>query len=141
MKKEQISDPVDDLEEAISTRSNDVAKDKKKVSYSKDLKNIQKAEHRLSKASRKIARSVEKGINSYLKQRDKSASKKKDGALEDLSINFSKGFADFGKAASPAFYDIGKAVNIFRLTKKQRKSVKRQIRSIGRMVPSPLGTR
>lgn len=110
--------------------SSTVGQSKKNRKYSKGIKNIQKIERRYAKASRRISKAIKKGVDTYLKRRDKSSQKKRDGAIVDSFINVSKGISDGLVDASPAFYDISKGINLLGSTKRQRRRIRRQVRSI-----------
>lgn len=128
--------PADHVEVIVATPADDNPSPKE-FRYSKGMKKAQKAERKASKAMRRVADAVEEGISSYLKKRDKSAAKKKDGALEDVFLNVSRGLADFAESASPAIYDFGTAANTMKMSKKQRKSIKKQIRRFNKSFPNP----
>lgn len=63
---------------------------KKKKKYSRGLKEWQRAERRMTKANRRVAKAVLAGLDSWAGKRDKSASKRKDGAVRDAWRNYAK---------------------------------------------------
>lgn len=97
---------------------------KKKKKYSKRLKNVQKSSEKISKASSRMANAVADGIDQYRNKRDKSARKKRDGAIKDFLPNFASGISKTLRKSSLVPVDLAKAVN----TKRARKRVKRTIR-------------
>src|SRR5689334_23113573 len=103
-------------------------KKKKKKKYSRGLKGFQKTGRQYTKASSKVSRAVSRGIRTYLKASEKSARKKRDGALLDWGENTAKGLGKGLREASTIPLDLTKAMN----TKSARKSVKRQIRGAAR---------
>ena len=101
-------------------------KKKKKKKYSKGLKEAQRMERRAADAAERLARAVADGLTVYRKERDKSARKKKDGALVDLIPNAAEGMGEAMRVASKAPVDLAKAVNT--------KRVRRQMRAVARMM-------
>lgn len=61
--------------------------------YSKRLKGTQRAERKLTKAHRSMSEAVLTGIDAWDRNRDKSAWKKRDGAVKDAVENFTKAYA------------------------------------------------
>ncbi|WP_148293533.1 hypothetical protein [Azospirillum sp. B4] len=99
--------------------------------YSKGLKDGQRFERRVTKASRKVAKAVALGFDVYLERRDRSAGKKRDGALRDVAKNVSKATGEALKEISEVPYDLALAFD----TKGTRKLTKQVIRSLA--VPLP----
>jgi len=110
--------------------------------YTNGLKNFQESEKSYSEALQTLSDAIKKGVDSYLEARDKSASEKKDGALEDLFINSAKGVSVALEAGSSAVYDVAKSVDSYFISERQRKDLRRSIRSISRfrvpILPIPL---
>jgi Family of unknown function (DUF6312) len=105
-------------------------KKRKKRKYSSGLKDIQQFERGLSRASQRLSRAVTDGLRTYRRRRDKSARKKKDGAIRDAVENWSKGLSRTIRVSSDAPYDVGKKVNTSRFG--------RQLRDAVRLVVPPL---
>lgn len=63
---------------------------KKKYSNDKGIRTLQELEEGLAKSARKVAKSVQIALDTYLDSREASADAKKDGALRDLIRNQSK---------------------------------------------------
>ncbi|MFO0724754.1 MAG: hypothetical protein U1E65_13315 [Myxococcota bacterium] len=78
--------------------------------YSKRLKGAQKAERRLTKAHRRLSESVLAGVESWDRNQEKSAHKKKDGAVKDALENFTKAYAKSLRHASSVPRDVVKGV-------------------------------
>lgn len=108
-------------------------KKKKKKKTSRGLRDVQRAERRLSKSTDRVAKAVRKGTRTYRKRRNKSARKRRDGALTDMVINVAEGTSDALASASPILVDITKAFN----TKRMRREVRRQVRAASRLVRVP----
>ena len=101
-------------------------KKKKKFKYSRRWKDFQKLERRLAKENRRVSRAYFNGAKYYLRRRDKSARKKKDGALKDMFQNTSRtAFRTMGKVA-PSFLTLPKVAFSFYTGK----GVRRQFRRI-----------
>jgi hypothetical protein len=98
---------------------------KRKRKYSRGLKDAQRWERGIAKGSRRVGRAVYEGLDLYLKRRDRSADKRRDGAIRDALKNWSKGWSKTLREASDAPYDVFKAFN----TKAVRRTVKFGVRS------------
>ncbi len=104
-------------------------KKKKKKKYSKGLKDLQVSARRVSAVSNDVTRSVAKGIKAYRKASDKSAEKKRDGALRDMGLNVAKGLGKSLRAASDIPSDLAKAMD----TRGMRRSRRRQAKALARL--------
>src|SRR6476661_3333750 len=62
-------------------------KGKRKKKYSRGLKEPQREERRVSRAAERIAQAVVDGLSEYRDRRDKSARRKRDGAIKDAVRN------------------------------------------------------
>lgn len=97
---------------------------KKKRKYSRGLKNVQIMERGLSKASYRVARAVTSGLSTYRKRRNKSARKRRDGAILDFVPNVAQGMGKTLRRASLVPYDLTKTF----YTKRARRRVRAAIR-------------
>ncbi len=84
-------------------------KKKKKRKYSSGLKDIQLMERDITKVTHQAVRSLDDGLVAYQKARNKSAKKKRDGAIVDFVPNMGKGVSKTLRTASPIPYDLAKA--------------------------------
>jgi hypothetical protein len=84
---------------------------KKRKKYSSDLKSVQKWEKGISQAVSRVAKAVDSGISTYQTERDKSAQKKKDGAILDYPQNLTKALGKTIRKASLAPYDVAETLN------------------------------
>lgn len=105
-------------------------KKRKKRKYSSGLKDVQRLELGLTRASNRLSRAVSDGLRTYRRKRDKSSRKKKDGAIRDAVENWSKGLSRTIRVGSDAPYDVGKKVNTSRFG--------RQLRDAVRLIVPPL---
>lgn len=99
-------------------------KKKKKRRYSKGLGDLQRGLRGMNKLSARSARAMFKGVEALREASDKSAEKKRDGALRDLARNLGKATSKSLKVSSRIPEDVGKLLN----TRSTRRAVKRQIR-------------
>jgi len=103
-------------------------KKQKKKKYSSGLKDVQIVGRRMSKISSTLLSSVSEGIDAYRKASDKSARKKRDGALRDLNLNVAKGVSKALRESSDLPFDLAKSMS----TRGSKRRVRRQIRAISR---------
>ena len=101
---------------------------KKKRRYSRGLRDLQVSGRRMAKVSGTLTQAVAKGTRAYRKASDRSARKKRDGALRDLGLNAAKGTSKLLRASSSVPYDLARAMNRRGL----RRSVRRQVRGAAR---------
>ena len=93
---------------------------KKKKKSTRGLKSIQQLEQGYSRASRRLADGLSEGYDVYYKKRNKSARKRKDGALRDFPDNFSYAVSEGLRTASRAPYDFTREINTNLLTRQIR---------------------
>lgn len=86
-------------------------KRKKKRKTTRGLRDLQKMERDLSRATHRTAKAVERGLAEYRRRRDRSASKKRDGALWDMPRNTAEGMATTMREASRVPVDLVRAVD------------------------------
>ena len=96
----------------------------KKRGSSRASRRLEDIEDRASKAVRRVTKAVNRGVGTYLDKRDKSARKRRDGALVDFYENVSVGTAEALANSSPVLTDIAKAFNTRRLRKRIRKALR-----------------
>jgi hypothetical protein len=89
----------------------EITKPKKKKKYTRKWKNIQRVEMGCSKSAKRLSDSVSDGVKIWIKKRDLSAGKKKDGALKDLNKNVTKAFRKTLCKASEAPADVFDALS------------------------------
>jgi hypothetical protein len=79
---------------------------KDKPKRSKRWKNVRKIEKGVTKSARRVSDAISDGINVWIERRDKSAGKKKDGDLRDLTKNLNKAVRKTVRKASKAPADV-----------------------------------
>jgi len=92
-------------------------KGKKKRKYSRGLKEPQRVERGVSRAAERIAEAVVDGLSEYRDRRDKSAGKKRDGAIKDAVRNVGRGLEEAIGTAAKVPTDLSKRVSYRRLTR------------------------
>lgn len=85
-----------------------------------------RVEFRASKALSRVTAAVDKGMARYVRRRDASDLKRKDGALMDLPENVLRVAAKTVADATPALGDLTKLV----YSKKNRKAMRRMMRAL-----------
>ena len=104
---------------------------KAKRKTSRGLKRIQKLERGVAKSSRRVSEAVAKGLRTYMEQRDRSAEKRRDGALRDAAENVARGVGKTMKVASRAPLDLAKPLGSKSMTKGVRRALRRFMRPFG----------
>lgn len=79
---------------------------KPKRRYSKRWKSIQRVERGTSKAARRLANAISSGVNVWIDERDKSADRRRDGGVRDVSKNLRKAVRKTVRTASQAPADV-----------------------------------
>jgi|SRR5579859_1753170 len=98
---------------------------KKKRKYSRGLKEVQQNGRSLAKVSDDLARSLAKGVRTFRKASDKSARKKRDGAMKDLGLNLAKGLSKSLRASSAVPEDLARAMaGSGTVRRRQRKQIR-----------------
>jgi len=98
--------------------------------YSRGTQDFQIIERRLVKSARRLTVAIQKGIDTYLTERDRSADRKRDGALVDLIPNVGEGISIALRKASPVVSDLSRAF----YTRRTRRVVKRKVNATGRLI-------
>jgi|SwirhirootsSR3_FD_contig_41_12485956_length_1023_multi_5_in_0_out_0_2 hypothetical protein len=97
---------------------------KAKRGSSRPARRLEDIERRISKAMRRVTKAVNRGMAEYQDQRDKSGSKRRDGALVDIYENVSRGLSRAVSESSPLLVDLSKAFN----TKRNRRRIRKSLR-------------
>jgi len=95
--------PVDGAEAAPEVIER--KKKKKKAKYSRGMRPMAKIEKASVKSSRRLARAIVAGLETWEKRRDKSSKKKRDGGLRDAFENSAHAMARSVRVASRAATD------------------------------------
>ena len=78
--------------------------------YSTGLKSVQVMERNFSRAFRRVARSLNEGVDAYQEARDESAERTRDGALMDFIPNVADGVSQMLEVLTPLPQDLAKAI-------------------------------
>jgi hypothetical protein len=95
---------------------------KKKKKYSRGLRDIQKLDRGIAKASRRVSRAVASGLSSYVKESEKSARKHRDGRIKYAFENWATALSKTIRQASSAPSILADAVST--------KNTRRQFRTL-----------
>ncbi len=106
--------------------------DESKPSYSRGLEDVQRMEGDAVVIAKKAAQALAKSLETYHEAREKSARKKKDGALEDFLDNSAKATSAYLKEASDIPVDLADSIGRSSLRKNLRKSLRRAGGFIGK---------
>jgi hypothetical protein len=98
-----------------------------KKTSSRGTRRLKDIDRRVSKALRRVTRSLDHGVDSYSEHRDKSSAKKKDGPVVDFAVNVSYGVSKAISEASPLLTDLTEALN----TRSMRTQMRRVARTFG----------
>jgi len=103
----------------------DSTKQKKRGS-SRSARRLDQIETRVTNSMHRVSKAVDHGVSVYIEKRDKSAEKRRDGALVDFCENAAAGISKTLAESSPVLSDIAEAFN----TRKRRKRLRRVMRGI-----------
>jgi hypothetical protein len=99
--------------------------------YSEDLEDVQRTEADLVRVMRRATRAVSHGVDTYDRERSRSAQEKTDGAVEDFPHNYAKAVSETIKEASELPLDVADALaprNYGRRARRTLKQVSRTLR-------------
>lgn len=88
-------------------KKNKKRRKRRKGKYSNELGDVQRLDRTLTKSERRIARAVLSAIDSWDDNSNRSASKKRDGALKDALANSSKAYSKYYKGIKGLPKDLG----------------------------------
>ena len=95
-------------------------KRKKKYSSGK-ARDFQKMGKGMSKGAFRMAYAVAIGLDTFYRNQNRSARKKKDGMMKDFMLNTARGLRDAGAEAARAPYDVYKQVDMWRQARRAMK--------------------
>jgi len=98
--------------------------------YSEGLEDIQRAEADLVRVARRASQAIAKGIDTYDRERSRSAHEKEDGAIEDFPHNSAKAMSEALKEASELPIDIAEATAPRHMRKRMRRNLRRLSKSL-----------
>jgi hypothetical protein len=86
-----------------------------KRKYSRGLKEPERQEVSATRAANRLADAVADGLSKYRKRRDRSADKKRDGAIKDVVRNAGRGLEEAIRTAAKAPTDLTRRAKLRRL--------------------------
>lgn len=96
--------------------------------YSDGLEDVQVLEGNMVRIAQRTAKAASKGLDTYERERQKSAKEKTDGAIEDFFNNSAKATSAYLKEASDIPVDVVESINTESARKRLRKNLKRTSR-------------
>ena len=102
----------------------------KKARYSTGLKDAQRLEEDVVRVAQRSAKALSKGLDTYERERQRSAVEKKDGAIEDFAHNSAKAASAYMKEISDIPVDIAESLNPVSYRRRLRKQLRRMSRGI-----------
>ncbi len=96
--------------------------------YSEGLEDVQRAEADVMRVARRASKAATVGLDTYERERNRSAEEKKDGAIEDFPHNSAKAMSEALKEASEIPLDMAESIS----TKDYRKRLRDNLRVISK---------
>ena len=93
--------------------------------YSDGLADVQRVEGDLVRIARRATTAVAKGLDTYDRERSRSAAEKTDGAIEDFPHNSAKALSESLKEASEIPLDIADSATSVNYRRRMRRSLQR----------------
>lgn len=97
---------------------------RKKRRYSRGLREIQQLERGIARSSQRLSRALERGLVEYRKRSNRSARRRRDGAIRDFVRNGSRGLSRGLRVASNAPYDMLQPVSTRRISRTVRNALR-----------------
>jgi len=107
----------------------EVERKRRKRRYTRGVHDVQTTNRGFVKASRRLVRAVARGMSTYLKESDKSARKKRDGAMRDFNLNVADAIGTSLRQASGITADLARSLN----TRGWRRSMRRSLKASARL--------
>jgi hypothetical protein len=96
-------------------------KKRKKKYSSKSARDFQEMGRGMSKGAFRMAYAVAVGLDTFYRNQNRSARKKRDGMMKDVMLNTARGLRDAGAEAARAPYDVYKRVDVWRQARRAMK--------------------
>jgi hypothetical protein len=106
-----------------------VDKKRRKKRYTRGLRDLQTTNRGVTQASRRLVRAVARGMTKYLKESDRSARKKRDGAMRDFSLNVADALGTGLRELAGIPADLSRTFN----TRGWRRSMRRSMKATARL--------
>jgi hypothetical protein len=111
--------PIEE-EEVVGTPA-EVAQPRPKRKYSRNLRGVQEFERNASRAVHRFTRSLEVGVREWREATDRSARRRRDGAIRDALENYARATGKQLQVMSRAPEDVVRAVRSLKLGKVVRR--------------------
>lgn len=92
--------------------------------YSDGLEDVQRAEADIIRVARRASKAATVGLDTYERERSRSAGEKKDGAIEDFPHNSAKAMSEALKEASEIPLDVAESMSTKDYRKRLRDNLK-----------------
>jgi hypothetical protein len=106
----------------------EVDRKRRKKRYSRGLRDLQTTNRGMARASRRLVRAVERGIGTYLKESNRSARKKRDGAVRYFGLNSADAFGRSLREMSDIPADLARTFDTRGWRRMTRRSLKASAR-------------
>lgn len=118
------------LEYKERSKKRDASVDNDKEKYSDGLEDVQVLEENVVRVAQKAVKALSKGVDTYERERQKSAKEKTDGAIEDFFNNSAKAASVYLKEASDIPVDLVESIDTEAYRRRLRKNLRRTSRLI-----------
>lgn len=116
--------------ESVTAENAEPSKKNRKKKYSKGLRDIQRFERGMTKASHRVVGAVEKGLQTYRRRSEKSARKRRDGALRDSVTNLAVATSETLAESAKVPLDLVESLDTKRVWKRVRPVLRAMTRPI-----------
>ncbi len=106
-------------------KSSERLEEKHAEKYSDGLADVQRVEGDLVRLARRATAAVAKGLDTYDRERSRSAAEKTDGAIEDFPHNSAKALSESLKEASEIPLDIADSATSVNYRRRMRRNLQR----------------
>jgi len=114
-----------------------VDRKRRKKRFTRGLRDVQTTTRGVARVSRRLVRAVARGMDTYLKESNRSARKKRDGAWRDFGFNVSDAIGTSLREASGIPRDLVRTLS----TRRQGRLMRRSIRAAARLNRRLFGAR
>ena len=118
------------LEYKERSKKRGAREDGDKADYTDGLKDVQVLEGNVVRVAQKAVKALSKGVDTYERERQKSAKERTDGAIEDFFNNSAKATSAYLKEASDIPVDLMESIDTTSYRRRLRKNLRRTSRLI-----------
>jgi hypothetical protein len=117
---------LDDMNAPVVVKVSRSRKGKRR--YSRGLRDLQEAGRGLGKVSARLSKAVARGMRRYVRESDRSARKRRDGAIRDLDVNLADALGATLREVSRTPLDIARSLRPRSTRRALRRSLARAAR-------------